>query len=109
MSCAEDVHEGEVATALDSSGLLAIGLEVFHFSLVKGLLSWPLEGLSPSMISKNILKKMLTEIQFRWIESTYAKYNRITSINEDWNLLEYSRNQTMEGLHPVAGQTRSFD
>jgi hypothetical protein len=39
MSCAEDVHEGEVAAALDSSSLLAIGLEVFHFGLIKGLLS----------------------------------------------------------------------
>src|ERR1700731_1436146 len=104
MSRAEDVHEGEVAAALDSSSLLAISLEVFHFSLVEGLLSWPFEGLCPGMISKNILKKMSVGIHFRWIENTHANIVGITSIDENWDLFEYSRDQTMEGLHPVAGK-----
>ncbi len=104
MSGAKDIHEGEVTAALDSSGLLAIGLEVFHFCLVEGLLSWPLKGLSPGMISKNVLKKMLTRIQLKWIENTHANIVGITSIDENWNLFKYSWDQTMEGLHPVAGE-----
>jgi hypothetical protein len=56
MSRAENIHEREVATALHSSGLLTIRLEVLHFSLVEGLLAGPLEGFCPGVVSENILK-----------------------------------------------------
>jgi hypothetical protein len=54
MSCAEDVHEGEVTAALNGASLLAIGLEVFHFSFIEGFLSRPLEGFCPGVISENV-------------------------------------------------------
>jgi len=54
MSCAKDVHEGEITTTLNGASLLAIGLEVLHFSHIEGFLSWPLEGFCPGVISENV-------------------------------------------------------
>ena len=70
---------------LDLSELVTIiKLQVLDRSLVKVLLPWPLESVSPGLVSEPVADEV-----------------GVTSVDENWNLLEDSWYKTVEWLHPV--------
>lgn len=70
---------------LDLSELVTVvKLQVLDTSLVEILLSWPLESVSPGLVSEPVTDKV-----------------GITSVDENWNLLEDSWYETVEWLHPI--------
>lgn len=87
MATSVQPQEGEVTARLDLTDLLAItvNLEVLHLCLPVLLLARPLESLSPGLVAKPV-----------------ADVVGITSVDENGNLLEDSRNNAVEWLHPVA-------
>jgi len=77
--------KGEVATALESTSLFtALELEVLGLGGVEILLSGPFESFGPSLVSEPV-----------------ANVIGITSIDQDWDLLNDAWDQSVEGLHPV--------
>lgn len=81
----EDLEEGEVATALDLTVLVAVvELDVLDTGLVERLRSWPLKSIGPSLVTEPVADEV-----------------GVTSVDQHWNLLEDARNQTVEWLHPV--------
>jgi len=89
MATTIQTHESEVAMALDLTNLLALvlvvdNLEILQLGSSKLLLARPLESFSPGLVAKPVADKV-----------------SITSINQNWNLLEETRNKEVERLHPV--------
>jgi len=82
-----ELQEGKVAAGLDLTNSLAIAieLEVLHLGLVVGLGTRPLKRLSPSLVTEPV-----------------ADVVSITSVDEYRDLLEDTRDNAVEGLHPVA-------
>lgn len=80
----KDLHEGEVAGGLDTSILLAIGLERRELCLLKVLVSRPLKLVGPSLVAEPVADKI-----------------GVASINKNRNLLEDAWDKKVERLHPV--------
>jgi hypothetical protein len=81
----EDASKGEIATALESTSLVTVlKLKVLGLGGVEILLSGPFESLSPSLVSEPV-----------------ANVISITSVDQDWDLLDNAWDQSVEGLHPV--------
>lgn len=86
MARSKDLHEGKVSRCLHLTIFRAIiKLQVCDFSLVERLLSRPLEGISPSLVTKPVADEV-----------------SITSIDQHWNLLQDLGHEAVEGLHPIA-------
>jgi len=82
----EDASKGEIATALESTSLVTVlELEVLGLGGVEILLSGPFESFSPSLVSEPV-----------------ANVISITSVDQDWDLLDDAWYQSVERLHPVS-------
>jgi len=82
----ENLEESEVPAVFNLAILVAvIELDVLDASLVEGLLTRPLKGLGPCLISEPIADKV-----------------GITSIDQNWDFLEDPWHKAVERLHPVA-------
>jgi hypothetical protein len=85
VTCTKDLEEGEVSAVLNLSILVAvIKLDVLDAGLVEVLLTRPLESLSPGLVSEPVADEV-----------------SITSIDQDWDLLENAWHKAVERLHPV--------
>ena len=80
-------HEGEVAARLDLTNLLAVAAEeeILGLGLLVVFLTGPLKSLSPGLVAEPV-----------------ADVIGVTSVDENGNLLEETRNDAVVGLHPVA-------
>jgi hypothetical protein len=89
VSTSMNLQESEVAVRLDLTNLLAIAvnLEVLHLGLLELLLTGPLKCLSPGLVAEPV-----------------ADVVGITSVDEDWDLLENTGNNAVVWLHPVSLQ-----
>lgn len=82
----KDLEESKVATVLDLSVLVAIvESDIFDLSFVESFLTRPFECVGPSLVTKPVANEV-----------------GITSVDQDWKLLENTWHKTVEGLHPVA-------
>lgn len=85
MSSTKDTSECEVATALEGTSLVSIlQLEILGLGGVESLLARPFKSISPCLVSEPVADEI-----------------SITSVDQDWNLLEDTWYQTVERLHPV--------
>lgn len=89
MATAKQAHEGEITRGLDLANLLALVLvvddyEVFELSGGIFLVAAPLQSIRPGLVAKPVADEV-----------------RITSVDEDGNLLEDSRDKLVEWLHPI--------
>lgn len=80
-----DLHEGEVARRLDLAVLLAVGFEGRELSALEGLVARPLELVGPGLVAEPVADEV-----------------SITSIDQHGNLLQNTRDEEVEWLHPVA-------
>jgi len=82
----EDLEEREVATVLDLTIFVTVvKFDVLDLSLVESLLSWPLKSIGPSLVAEPVADEV-----------------GITSVDQDWDLLDNSWYKTVEWLHPIA-------
>lgn len=89
VATAIETHEGEVAMGLDLADLLALVLILDHDQVLQlsgGIfsLSGPLKGFSPGLVAQPVADEI-----------------GVTSVDQDRDLLQESRNETVVGLHPV--------
>lgn len=85
MSSTKDTCKGEVTTALKGTSLVSIlQLKVLGLGSIETLLSRPFKGLGPGLVSEPVADEI-----------------SITSIDQDWDLLEDAWDQSVERLHPV--------
>jgi len=82
----KDLEEGEVSAVLDLAIFVTvIKLDVLDAGFVEVFLTWPFKSFSPGLVSEPVTDEV-----------------GITSIDQDWDLLENAWHKTMEWLHPVA-------
>jgi len=79
-------HKGKVAAALDRAKLCSILIkeEILEGSFGISLLTWPFKSVGPGEVAEPIADKV-----------------GVTSVDENRNLLEKTRNKTVERLHPI--------
>ena len=89
MTGTEDLHEGEVTTSVSDLAILVavIELQVLDGGSLESLLSWPLKSQRPSLVTEPVADEV-----------------SITSVDENWDLLENAWNKTVEWLHPLLGR-----
>ncbi len=86
MSSSKDLEERKVPTALNFTIFVTVSeLDILNLGRVEVLLSWPLKSLSPSLVTEPIADEI-----------------SVTSIDQDWNLLQNAWDNTVEWFHPVA-------
>jgi len=86
MSRTKHLKEGQVAAILDLAVLVTVVKgDVLDISLVEILLARPLESIGPSLVAKPVANEI-----------------GITSVDQDWDLLEDTWHKTVERLHPVS-------
>lgn len=85
MSSTKDTSECEVTTALEGTSLVStLQLEILGLGGIEILLARPFKSISPCLVSEPVADEI-----------------SITSIDQDWDLLEDTWYQTVERLHPV--------
>jgi len=77
--------KGQVTRALTLSILSSVGkLEGLGLSLVEGFLSRPLKSIRPGLVSEPVADEI-----------------SVSSVDQDWDLLEDGRDETVVWLHPI--------
>lgn len=97
-----DPDKGEVARRLHGASLFTVAckLQIIEWSLGVGLLTWPFECVGPSKVTEPCVTLVLCK--YIKIESlTIADEVSITSVYEDWDLLQDTWYKSVEWLHPV--------
>lgn len=85
MTSTKDSGKCKVATALKGTSIMSVlQLKILGLSSIKSLLSRPFKSISPCLVSKPVADEI-----------------SITSIDQDWDFLKDTWDQSVERLHPV--------
>jgi hypothetical protein len=86
VTCTEDLKECEVSAVLDLAIFVTIiKFDIVDAGLVEILLTWPFKSFSPGLVPEPVADEVC-----------------VTSINQDWDLLENAWYKAVKWLHPVS-------